>query len=56
MQAFRPTNFQVTAYAQAATVVLCNDKPATFGAPDVLQFRYWMALPEAVLLMVALPA
>eukprot|EP00887_Chlorella_sp_A99_P007742 scaffold20.g7742.t1 len=34
---FRPSSLQVTGLVQGATVVLCNDKPETFGAPDVLQ-------------------
>lgn len=34
---FRPSSLQIHVGAQQATVVLCNDKPETFGAPDVLQ-------------------
>lgn len=35
---FRPTSVDVNATAQAVSLVLCNDKPTTFGAPDVLDF------------------
>jgi hypothetical protein len=34
---FRPSSLQITLGVQQATAVLCNDKPETFGAPDVLQ-------------------
>jgi hypothetical protein len=34
---FRPSSLQITLATQQATAVLCNDKPETFGAPDVLQ-------------------
>lgn len=34
---FRPSSLQIHVNAQQATAVLCNDKPETFGAPDVLQ-------------------
>ncbi len=34
---FRPTALQVSLAMQQGTLVLCNDKPETFGAPDVLQ-------------------
>lgn len=34
---FRPSSLQVSLAVQQATLVLCNDKPETFGAPDVLQ-------------------
>lgn len=34
---FRPASLQITLGVQQATAVLCNDKPETFGAPDVLQ-------------------
>ncbi|KAK9867090.1 hypothetical protein WJX84_006946 [Apatococcus fuscideae] len=35
---FRPTSVDVNGTAQAVSLVLCNDKPTTFGAPDVLDF------------------
>ena len=35
---FRPTSVDVKGTAQAVSLVLCNDKPTTFGAPDVLDF------------------
>ncbi len=35
---FRPTSVDVNATAEAVSLVLCNDKPTTFGAPDVLDF------------------
>lgn len=34
---FRPTKLEVDLNVQSMSVVLCNDKPQTFGAPDVLQ-------------------
>lgn len=34
---FRPSSLQISLGVQQATVVLCNDKAETFGAPDVLQ-------------------
>lgn len=34
---FRPSSLQIHLGVQQATAVLCNDKPETFGAPDVLQ-------------------
>lgn len=34
---FRPSKMQMDAALQSIAVVLCNDKPQTFGAPDVLQ-------------------
>lgn len=37
-QPFRPASLQVTGALQTAALVLCNDKPETFGAPDVLQY------------------
>ena len=37
MDAFQPSTTEVEATVQSAAVVLCNDKPQTFGAPDVLQ-------------------
>ena len=37
-QPFRPSSLQIVAAVQQASAVLCNDKPETFGAPDVLQF------------------
>ena len=36
-QPFRPSSLQITMGVQQATAVLCNDKPETCGAPDVLQ-------------------
>ncbi|KAL6785838.1 hypothetical protein ACKKBG_A00370 [Auxenochlorella protothecoides x Auxenochlorella symbiontica] len=33
---FRPYSLQISARAASLTAVLCNDKPETFGAPDVL--------------------
>ena len=34
---FRPSKLKMEAALQSIAVVLCNDKPQTFGAPDVLQ-------------------
>lgn len=34
---FRPSSLQISLAVQQAAAVLCNDKPETFGAPDVLQ-------------------
>ena len=34
---FRPSSLQVSLGVQQGTLVLCNDKAETFGAPDVLQ-------------------
>jgi hypothetical protein len=36
--AFRPHSFHVSGALENLALVLCNDKPETFGAPDVLQF------------------
>jgi len=35
---FRPSSLQIMANIQNTAIVLCNDKPETFGAPDVLEF------------------
>ena len=37
MNGFQSSATEVEATVQNAAVVLCNDKPQTFGAPDVLQ-------------------
>ena len=37
MDDFQSSTTEVEATLQSAAVVLCNDKPQTFGAPDVLQ-------------------
>lgn len=37
LAAFRPSKLTMEAGMQSIAVVLCNDKPQTFGAPDVLQ-------------------
>ena len=37
MNGFQSSTTEVEATIQNAAVVLCNDKPQTFGAPDVLQ-------------------
>ena len=37
---FRPHSIQVTANLENVAAVLCNDKPETFGAPDVLQLSF----------------
>lgn len=37
---FRPHSIQVTADLENVAAVLCNDKPETFGAPDVLQLSF----------------
>ena len=37
MDDFQSSTTEVEATIQTAAVVLCNDKPQTFGAPDVLQ-------------------
>lgn len=34
---FRPSKVQVDAAVRAVSLVLCNDKITTYGAPDVLQ-------------------
>ena len=34
---FRQSKLKLEAALQSIAVVLCNDKPQTFGAPDVLQ-------------------
>ncbi len=36
--AWQPAALEVTASVRSAALVLCNDKPQTYGAPDVLQF------------------
>lgn len=36
--AFRSHSLQVNGTVESAAFFLCNDKPQTFGAPDVLQF------------------
>ena len=37
MDGFQSSTMEIEATIQNAAVVLCNDKPQTFGAPDVLQ-------------------
>lgn len=37
---FRPHSMQVTIALEKVAAVLCNDKPETFGAPDVLQLSF----------------
>lgn len=37
MDSFQSSTTTVEATIQKAAIVLCNDKPQTFGAPDVLQ-------------------
>ena len=37
---FKPHSIQVSATLQHVAAVLCNDKPETFGAPDVLQITF----------------
>ncbi len=37
MEGFQSSTTEVEATIQNAALVLCNDKPQTFGAPDVLQ-------------------
>jgi hypothetical protein len=37
---FRPHSMQVTIALENVAAVLCNDKPETFGAPDVLQLSF----------------
>ena len=37
---FRPHSLQVTIALENVAAVLCNDKPETFGAPDVLQLSF----------------
>lgn len=34
---FRPSQLRVDAAVRAVSLVLCNDKLSTYGAPDVLQ-------------------
>ena len=34
---FRPSAFHLDGSMQTVSLVLCNDKPQTFGAPDVLR-------------------
>ena len=34
---FRPSKLKMEAALQSIAVVLCNDQPQTFGAPDILQ-------------------
>ncbi len=34
---FRPSKISTNAVVESVSLVLCNDKPQTFGAPDVLQ-------------------
>ena len=36
---FRPQHFTMSASMIGAALVLCNDRPETFGAPDVLEVR-----------------
>jgi len=36
-RAFRPSVFHMDGSVQTVSLVLCNDKPQTFGAPDVLR-------------------
>ena len=36
--AFRPHGLKISASFERLALVLCNDKPETFGAPDVLHF------------------
>lgn len=36
-QGFRPSKLRVDAAIRAVSLVLCNDKLTTYGAPDVLQ-------------------
>ncbi|KAK9815754.1 hypothetical protein WJX72_009012 [[Myrmecia] bisecta] len=35
--AFRPTKLSISGTLQSLALVLCNDQPQTFGAPDVLE-------------------
>lgn len=37
MGVFQSSTTEIEATVQSAALVLCNDKPQTFGAPDVLQ-------------------
>lgn len=37
---FRPSGLKIAASFDRISFVLCNDKPETFGAPDVLQFCF----------------
>lgn len=37
MEGFQSSTTEIEATIQNAAIVLCNDKPQTFGAPDVLQ-------------------
>ena len=37
---FRPSGLKIAASFDKIAFVLCNDKPETFGAPDVLQFCF----------------
>lgn len=39
-EAFRPNGLKVAASFERIAVVLCNDKPETFGAPDVLNMCF----------------
>lgn len=34
---FRPSKLRIDAAVRAVSLVLCNDKLSTYGAPDVLQ-------------------
>ena len=36
-QGFRPSKLRVDAAIRTVSLVLCNDKLTTYGAPDVLQ-------------------
>ncbi|KAL4553401.1 hypothetical protein Ndes2526B_g03263 [Nannochloris sp. 'desiccata'] len=40
VNSFRPHSMQVTIALENVAAVLCNDKPETFGAPDVLQLSF----------------
>ena len=44
-QAFRPNSTRMELACQGLCAVLCNDKPETFGAPDVLHVRSLVLLP-----------
>lgn len=37
---FRPSGLKIAASFDNISFILCNDKPETFGAPDVLQFCF----------------
>ena len=42
-QSFRAHSLQVAGTLESAALLLCNDRPETFGAPDVLQFTVCQA-------------